>query len=80
MLLAELKGTQQLYAVKALKKDVVLMMGEDVGYIMTEKAVLQLSSQHPYLTQLHCTFQSEVYYLQYIMTEKAVLHLSAEHP
>ncbi len=59
MLLAELKGRGEFYAVKALKKDVVLE-DDDVECTMVERRVLELSCQHPYLTHLFCTFQTPV--------------------
>jgi len=59
VLLAELKGTQQMYAVKALKKDVVLE-DDDIDCYMVERRVMQLGINHPFLTHLHSTFQSPV--------------------
>ncbi|KAL0969039.1 hypothetical protein UPYG_G00221880 [Umbra pygmaea] len=57
VMLARLNSGERVFAVKVLKKDVILQ-DDDVECTMTEKRVLSLASSHPYLTQLFCCFQT----------------------
>lgn len=59
VMLAELTGKNKFYAIKALKKDVVLE-DDDIQCTMVERRILALGCNHPYLTHLHSTFQSPV--------------------
>lgn len=57
--MAELRDTTYYYAIKCLKKDVVLE-DDDVDSTLIERKVLALGTKHPYLCHLFCTFQTEV--------------------
>ncbi|XP_022250234.1 protein kinase C-like 1 [Limulus polyphemus] len=58
VLLAELKGHRKFFAIKCLKKDVVLE-DDDVESTVIERKMLALGTKHPFLCKLFCTFQSE---------------------
>uniref|UniRef100_A0A3Q3X1Z0 protein kinase C n=1 Tax=Mola mola TaxID=94237 RepID=A0A3Q3X1Z0_MOLML len=57
VMLAKLNRKDVVFAVKVLKKDIILQ-DDDVECTMTEKRVLSLARCHPYLTQLYCCFQT----------------------
>lgn len=69
VLLAELRDTEYYYAVKCLKKDVVLE-DDDVECTLIERKVLALGTNHPYLCHLFATFQTDVRTLINILIEE----------
>ncbi|XP_037098153.1 protein kinase C eta type isoform X1 [Syngnathus acus] len=58
VMLARLNNKDRVFAVKVLKKDIILQ-DDDVECTMTEKRVLSLATFHPFLTKLYCCFQTQ---------------------
>ncbi|CAF3403872.1 unnamed protein product [Rotaria sp. Silwood1] len=58
VLLGEHKATGETFAIKVLNKDAIIQ-NDDVECTMTERRILALSTRHPFLTGLFCSFQTK---------------------
>jgi RAC serine/threonine-protein kinase len=79
VMLARERATNELYAIKVLKKEVILEK-EEVTHTLTENQVLQ-STDHPFLTSLKYSFQTKdllCFVLEYVNGGELFFHLSRE--
>ncbi|XP_053114589.1 protein kinase C theta type [Hemicordylus capensis] len=79
--LVELKSTNEFFAMKALKKEVVLM-DDDIECTMVEKRVLSLAWEHPFLTHVFCTFQTKenlFFIMEYLNGGDLMFHIQICH-
>ncbi|XP_023685778.2 protein kinase C alpha type [Paramormyrops kingsleyae] len=77
VLLAEERGSDRLFAVKVLKKD-VLFQDEDTESAMVERRVLGLTGRPHFLTCLYCAFQTEdrlYYVMEYVNGGDLMFHI-----
>jgi RAC serine/threonine-protein kinase len=79
VMLGKEAATGELFAIKILKKEVILEK-EEVGHTLTENTVLQ-STNHPFLTGLRYSFQTPellCFVLEYVNGGELFFHLSRE--
>ncbi|XP_072401414.1 uncharacterized protein [Diabrotica undecimpunctata] len=78
VLLAKLTDTDYYYAVKCLKKDVIVE-DNDVECTLIERKVLALGTRHPFLCHLLCTFQTEshlFFVMEYLNGGDLMFHIT----
>ncbi|KAH3854899.1 RAC serine/threonine-protein kinase-like isoform X2 [Dreissena polymorpha] len=79
VILCKEKATNHLYAIKILKKAVIIQKDE-VAHTLTENRVLQ-TTKHPFLTQLKYSFQTPdrlCFVMEYVNGGELFFHLSRE--
>lgn len=79
VIMAKMKRTGEVVALKILKKEVIVAKDE-VAHTLTENRVLK-STVHPFLTELHCSFQTKnrlIFVMEYVNGGELFFHLSKE--
>jgi len=80
VVLAQLRESNNFYAVKALRKDVVLQ-DDDIECTLIERKVLALGVKHPFLCHLFCTFQTDshmFFVMEYLNGGDLMFHIQQE--
>ncbi|XP_058228682.1 protein kinase C epsilon type-like [Hemibagrus wyckioides] len=78
VILSELKGTDEVYALKIMKKETIWEFDSIHGTFM-ERRILALASEHPYLTHLYCSFQTSdslCFAMEYVNGGDLSFHMS----